>query len=274
MRIEQTESDIDFGGHSTILVLIAHQDDEFGLVPFISRAVAAKVRVIVACLTSGCLNNNVDSVRDNEIKSSLQSLGIPVADYWAIGTAEKFSDSKLASHLSAALAAVIAKLNYHQIKVTMLLTHDLEGGHQDHDACNLVARKLVKVIEPDCRLALSFPMYHGEGTIFGLYKSFRPVLSRDVYCILKLTLSERILTLSLPLRYPSQRIPLLGLLPFALYEFGLLGRLFFCRLDRNLELVRPHSGLLLYERRKRFSYVEFEKLAKHFLEDSTRMRSN
>lgn len=273
MRIEQTKLEIDFSAHSTILVLIAHQDDEFGLVPFISRAVAAKVRVVVACLTSGYLDGRIDSVRDNEIKSSLRTLGIPAEDYWAIGTTERFSDSKLAMHLADALASLTAKLNEHQLRVTMLLTHDLEGGHQDHDACNVIARKLLRVIEPDCDQAFTFPMYHGEGTIFGMYKSFRPVLSRDIYSILKLTRSEKILTLSLPLRYPSQRIPLLGLFPFALYEFGLLGRLFVCRLDRNLQLVRPHSGPLLYERRKRFSFVEFEKLAIMFLDDSTHCRN-
>ncbi len=265
MRIEDNESEIDFSGHSVMLVLLAHQDDEFGLVPLITRAIASKVRVIVACLTSGYLSEQENSIRDIESRGSLQSLGIPPTDYWAIGTAERFYDSKLVLNLSRALVAIIAKINTHSLKVTMLVTHEIEGGHQDHDACNLVARKLFNVIEPSCKLALSFPMYHGEGTTFAFYKAFSPIKSSHVCKALRLSLSEKIKLLSIPFRYPSQWVSLLGLYPFAFYQFGVVGRLFLCRLQCNGNIDRPHCGLLLYERRNRFAFAEFEKLAAQFL---------
>ena len=269
MRIRSCsgDQDVDFRGHSTMLVLLAHQDDEFGFAPVISRAIKAKIHVVVACLTSGGFSKEPDSTRDDELIASLKAHGVTSSNYWPIGSAECFPDSKLIEHLDAALTILEARILLFGLNVTALATHAWEGGHQDHDACNLVARKLLKRNLTACKLAMSFPMYHCENTTKPFFRAFNPVRSAIVHRVLKLTLVERIQILGLPIKYPSQVISLMGLYPFAFLEFGVFGRLHVLALETSLHIVRPHLGVLFYERRNKFSYREFEYLANLFLKE-------
>lgn len=267
IRSYNEDQGIDFRGHSTMLVLLAHQDDEFGFAPVISRAIKAKIHVVVACLTSGSLGKEPDSTRDDELIASLKVLGVTSSNYWPIGSVERFPDSKLIENLDAVLAILEARILFLGLNVTALATHAWEGGHQDHDACNLVARKLLKRNLTACKLAMSFPMYHCENTIKPFFRAFKPVSSAIVHRVLKLTLFERMQILGLPIKYPSQVVSLMGLYPFAFLEFGVFGRLHVLALETSFHIVRPHLGALFYERRKKFSYREFEYLAKIFLKE-------
>ncbi len=68
---------------------------------------------------------------------------------------------------------------------------------------------------------------------------------------------RRLAYLRICLNYASQRKTMLGLLPFMALDFAISGEQKLSRLSWDRLRQRPHSGVLLYESRRRYRFEDF-----------------
>lgn len=226
-----------------ILFVYAHQDDEYFALPWICDALTQGYRVISMFLTDGG-SRTPSTIRDEESRAALTSLGIDRNDIAFIGTALSIPDGRLAYHLSEALEASLQWFKDTSIKPSQIFSPDWEGGHHDHDAAHCIALALANY-------------YQAPGWGFSLYNAFRS--RRPLFRVLNLlpTQHQRSIHYGVTAalryaqfcwRYKSQRRTWLGLFPE-----GCLRRVI-TRCEKlnafDIERIarRPHTGELLYER--------------------------
>ena len=70
------------------------------------------------------------------------------------------------------------------------------------------------------------------------------------------------------LSYRSQLIPIIGLFPFYFYHFIFIGTQNLQKISDQRIVEKPHKGDLLYERRKKGSYLEFRNKVDRFIENN------
>ncbi len=225
-----------------VLVVLAHQDDEIGILPRLAYETAAGARVWCAYLTDGA-SKVPAAVRDAESLAMLARVGVPAERVGFVGTPRAgdgtlFANAERAVDALAGWAAAIPH-------VARLYTLDWEGGHHDHDAAHLVA--LAYARRRGVADVLAFSLYNAwrRPRRFFRVTSFVPgpgeVLRR------RLSLGEALLPVRAIAGYPSQRSTWLGLGP------GLAARALLRREERLRRAEpprlreRPHPGPLLYE---------------------------
>jgi LmbE family N-acetylglucosaminyl deacetylase len=231
-----------------VLFVFAHQDDE---IAFISRIRFERARgnhVICVCLTDGAAATPA-AIRDEESRRVLARLG--VHDFRV--AQERIPDGALAERLDDALRFLEDAAGDVQEVVTLAW----EGGHQDHDAANLVATVFAQKRNVPC---LEMPLYNGLGIDDPFFRVNHPV--GDGWLERRLTRREYLANVLLARFYPSQRRTWLGLLPF--YLVG-KPRELIRPADLRRAYARPHEGPLLYERRFRYPYDRFAARALEFL---------
>ncbi len=229
-----------------LLFVFAHQDDEIAAAPRIRRAVAAGDDIACAFLTG-----ERDSVRDDESRRALAFLG--VTDIAFIGSEAGIGDGTLVENLELALTLLAARFE----GADEVWTLAWEGGHQDHDAAQLVALALTRRLQTRC---FEVPLYTGLGRVGPFFRVCHPI--GDGWTSRKLAFRDGWRNAALTRFYRSQRRTWLALLP------GLLTtrREYVREADAARVVSRPHEGSLYYERRFRYPYTRFEALARPFIE--------
>ncbi|HEX5313600.1 MAG TPA: PIG-L family deacetylase [Gammaproteobacteria bacterium] len=231
-----------------VLVLLAHNDDEYFAALRIGEEVRLGSRVRVAYLTHGSIYGADSEARFAESAAVLAASGIRGEDMLAIGRREDIFDLKLHERAGDAYAALRGALA--GISIDRLYLPAWEGGHPDHDACHLIgvafARErglLGQTYELPCynRLrVMKFPD-DGEAALF---------TARDRRRALGVLLSAR--------RYRTQRRTFLGLLPGSIARLLLAGRQQYRPVPAARDYSRPpHAGRLFYEKRFGLSFDEF-----------------
>jgi len=233
-----------------VLFVFAHQDDE---IAFVSRIRFERERgnhVICVCLTDGAAQVPA-ATRDAESRRVLARLG--VHDFRVATENERIKDGTLPDHLDDALAFLERTVS----DVSEVVTLAWEGGHQDHDAANLVATMFAKKRGVPC---LEMPLYNGLNIDDPFFRVNYPV--GDGWLERRLPRREYLRNVLLTRFYTSQRKTWMGLLPFYVvgrpYEF-------IRPADFRRAYARPHEGLLLYERRFHYPYARFAAHALEFL---------
>jgi LmbE family N-acetylglucosaminyl deacetylase len=238
------------------LFLFAHQDDEYGVAPWLVEEVAAGSRVACLYLTSGGFRTPA-GVRDAESRAALRSLGVgDEAVAFPAGERGRVADRDLPARSLEALAMVERRLEETRFVPDRIYAPSYEGGHPDHDAAHVVAAAVA------ARRGILDEAWH-----FSLYNAYR--CPRPLFSVLRqlptASLSRRAalpfamrwrLTL-LCRRYPSQWRTWAALFPGALLERTILRREFVARFDTARLAARPHEGELLYERLFATTYGEF-----------------
>lgn len=243
-----------------LLLVLAHQDDEYFALPWLCDALQRGKRIVVLYLTDGGSRTD-PQVRDAESRAALTPLGIHDQDFAFIGTKHAIPDGRLAHHLDAALTWSLEWLRESKITPTEVLSPDWEGGHQDHDAAHVVGLALAQ-------------HYGVSGWGFSLYNAFRA--PRKLFRVLQPLPRSRQRTVAYGLtravhyaffcwRYGSQRRTWLGLFPEAFFKRLLLRRENANEYNRRLVSERPHDGVLLYERMFGASYNDIAELTNSFL---------
>ncbi|HEX3069540.1 MAG TPA: PIG-L family deacetylase [Thermoanaerobaculia bacterium] len=229
-----------------LLFVFAHQDDEVAAAPRIRRAVAGGDEIACAFLTG-----ERDSVRDDESRRALAFLS--VTDVAFIGSDAGIDDGTLVENLDLALTSLAARFG----GADEVWTLAWEGGHQDHDAAQLVALALARRLRAPC---FEVPLYTGFGRVGPFFRVNHPI--GDGWTSRKLPLRDVWKNAALTRFYRSQRRTWLALLP------GLLTtrRGYVREADAARVLSRPHEGPLFYERRFRYPYSRFEAHARPFIE--------
>ena len=129
-----------------IFYLLSHQDDEFGCFIKLDQDISAN-NTYVFYLTSG--GNNISkrnrlSIRDKESVKTLKKLGLKKENIFFIGRELGIDHYSLYLNLvkvNKKIYEIIKKIG----QPSSIITHSWEGGHEDHDACNLIGRKLLLI---------------------------------------------------------------------------------------------------------------------------------
>lgn len=245
----------------SLLVLLAHNDDEFFISPLLRQEVAAGNRVQVAYLTHGSVYGADSSQRIAESRSVLTSLGIAADETLFIGEKAHIFDSSLPANAELVYQALIAATS--GMHIDRILTLAWEGGHPDHDATNIIGAALARTLQSEL---LEFPAYNACGLPSGLFRVMAFADTGVDTVIRVISLRDGIAAMRRALVYRSQRRTFLGLSPGAALEYLWHRRQQFRSVPQDRDYSRPpHGGLLLFERRFGINFSQFHAQMRSFL---------
>lgn len=243
------------------LFLFAHQDDEVAVFHCIEKELRQGHRVVCGFLTDGSAAAP-PRVRNQESLAALSRLGVAGSDVWFIGEAAGIRDLHLHESLDAAYAGLVGALQSSLGDIGKIYAPAWEGGHPDHDATHLVARKLAASLAQKCPV-WQFSIYHGENCPGPFFKVLSPLKGNGPVFNERIPWRKRWQYLGFVIRfYPSARKTWIGLIPFIAWHYLVNGCQSLQRADNVL--CRPHSGRLYYEKRGFASFEEFRALTAPF----------
>jgi hypothetical protein len=240
-----------------IFYFFAHQDDEIGVFIQINKEIK-KNELYIFYLTSGTdkkINNKKLYLRDKESIKTLTSLGVKKENIFFIGRKLGIKHNEL--YLNAKKVTYFLEnfiTNIH--KPSSIYTHSWEGGHEDHDTCNLITRRVKKKFR--IKNCYQFSLYNAFKTSFIFFKVFNPIEIKNGNKVFA-SLLDRIYFITLLFNYTSQLKIWIGLYPFIIYHYLIKGYNFIEKLNSSSTIERPHFGKLLYEKR---NFCKFEILKK------------
>ena len=252
-----------------IFYFLAHQDDEFGVFAQIKKEVK-KNELFFFYLTSGTdkkINKYKLYLRDKESIKALTALGIRKENIFFVGRKLDVKHNKLylnAKKVTLFLESLISNI----FKPDAIYTHSWEGGHEDHDTCNLITRRIKKKF--NIKKCYQFSLYNSFNSSIIFFKVFNPIERRNGKKVLA-SILDRIYFIKLLFNYTSQIRTWIGLYPFIIFHYLFKGYNFIEILDSNKIIKKPHVGKLLYERR---GFCKFEILKKRtsFLLNDIKLR--
>lgn len=255
-----------------IFYFLAHQDDEFGCFIKLDQDISF-ANTYVFYLTSG--GNNISkrnrlSNRDKESLKTLKKLGLKKQNIFFLGRELNIDHYSLYLNLEKVykkINKIIKKIG----KPNSIITHSWEGGHEDHDACNLIGRKIAfnyKIVKK----SFQFSQYNAYQTKLLFFKVFNQIdnkKGKKFYTKFK----RRIFFIRLLFIYSSQIKIWLGLYPFIIFHYLFRGYNYMEKLNNDKFIKKPHSEKLLYEIRKFCSFKKFRNKTKFFLIKSSQDKS-
>ncbi len=249
-----------------IFYLFAHQDDEFGCFAKLDKDILTE-NTYVFYLTNGSNQNSkkdVLSQRDKESLKSLKKLGLRKKNIYFIGSELQINHYNLYLNLEKVYKKIEEKIKKIGIP-NSIITHSWEGGHEDHDACNLIGRKIAynyKIIDK----SYQFSQYNAYKTSLIFFKVFNPIKKNGEKNFAKF--KRRLFYVKLLFIYKSQIKVWFGLYPFIIFHYLFKGFNFMEKLNNDKFIKKPHKKKLLYEKRKFCSFEKFRKKTKFFLINS------
>lgn len=240
-----------------IFYIFAHQDDEFGIFIKIKKE-AKNNELFIFYLTSGT-NENIKKnklyYRDKESIKSLTSLGVKRENIFFIGRKLGIKHNKL--YLNAKKVTIYLEnfiSNIH--KPNLIYTHSWEGGHEDHDTCNLIARRIQRKFK--IKKCFQFSLYNAFNTSLIFFKVFNPIKKKNGKKVFA-SILDRIYFIKLLFNYKSQIKIWIGMYPFIIFHYLIKGYNFIEDLNSSKKIEKPHFGKLLYEKR---NFCKFNVLKK------------
>ena len=240
-----------------IFYLFAHQDDEFGIFIQLKKDIE-KNEPLIFYLTSGFdkrINKNKFCLRDKESLKTLKSLGVKKKNIFFIGRKLEVSNNKLYLNTKK-VTNFLENFILKKFKPSAIYTHSWEGGHEDHDTCNLISRRLKKKF--NIKNCFQFSLYNAFNTSIIFFRVFNPINKTHGKKIFA-KLIDRIYFIRLLFNYTSQIKIWFGLYPFIINHYLFKGFNFIENLETSNKIVKPHSGKLLYEKRNYCKYLNLKK---------------
>jgi len=248
-----------------VLFLFAHQDDEFGVAPWIVQEIRQGSIIRCIYLTDGG-DRWRPGVRDEESLAALDAIGVRSRFVTFVENGgERIQDRFLVFGLEEALAAVRYWLKDGAFFPDRIYAPSYEGGHPDHDAAHLIAAVIadeIGILEDSWH----FSLYNAYRCPAPLFRTLCQLPSKCAYRASDLSFRERLDLTFLCARYRSQWRTWIGLLPGAILERVVLSRERVVRFDVSRLRMRPHPGPLLYERRFGMRYSDFYDSSRAFVE--------
>lgn len=239
----------------TALFLFAHQDDEVGVLHCIEKELRLGHRTVCCFLTDGGFGGISPQARNRESLAVLTALGVIADDIRFIGAAADIRDQHLHESLDSVHAALEETVATFREDIRAIYAPAWEGGHPDHDATHLLARKLASSLPQACDV-WQFPLYHGEKCAGPFFRVLSPLPGNGEVTRERISWVKRGQYLMIAAtRYPSMRGTWLGLLPFFFWRYLVSGVQSLQRADQSL--CRPHPGRLYYEKRGFARFEEF-----------------
>ena len=247
-----------------VFYLLAHQDDEFGCFTKLDKDILNN-NTYVFYLTDGTddiSQKKVLSRRDKESLQALKKLGLQKKNIFFIGRDLQINHYTLYLNLKKIYKKILDIIKIIG-KPNSIVTHSWEGVHEDHDACNLIGRKIAfkfNIINE----SYQFSQYNAFKTSLIFFKIFNPIKKKGgkkIYSKLK----RRLLYIRLLFIYTSQIKIWIGLYPFVIIHYLFKGFNYMEKLNKDKTIKKPHSKKLLYEIRKFCTYGKFRDKTKFFL---------
>jgi len=230
--------------------IFAHPDDEFGCFESIRSAAEAGDRVECYYLTDGGYRGQSTAIRKRETLSVLQRLGIVAENVRFVGLECNLPDGVLYECENMSRAAdVVYKSLKNMRDIEGVYAPAWEGGHQDHDAAFVVACKVADTL-PSRPRVWQYPLYNGYGLTGSFFNVMKPLLSNGDVTKFSIPLYLRFKYLRFCLSYRSQWKTWIGLFPFVFIKLLFDGKYCLQLAVCPKKFERPHSGALLYERRR------------------------
>ncbi len=250
-----------------LIAVLAHQDDEIFIFNRLSNF-AYKGNIFIFYMTSGMdinLNKNKLSKRDLESINVLRKLGVKKENIFFLGRNYSINNNQLYKHLGLALKILL--INLKKIKgFNTVYTHSLEGGHEDHDACNY----LIKALNFKYNFfnkCYQFSAYHGKNLFFIFFRVLNPISENGKIYKKKYQFSDRFKFIYLLFFYKSQLNIWVGLYPFIILKYLFYKNDEIQKIKKSFSIRRPHNGKLLYEKRGYCSYNRFKKKIEDFIKN-------
>lgn len=248
-----------------IVYLFAHQDDEFGVFIDIYKNIKNN-NIHIFYLTNGdtkIINKLELSKRDHESIKVLTKLGVKKKNIIFLGKSLGITCNRLYLNLDKVYNELLKNLKKIG-KISSLTTHSWEGGHEDHDACNLIGRKAA-FKNNILTKSFQFYLYNSYKTKLIFFRVFNPLTNKGKK--IKSKLSERFFFISLLFTYKTQYKIWFGLYPFIIFHYLFNGHNFLSKLQKTFKIIKPHKGKLLYEKRKFCKFKDFKMKTKLFISD-------
>jgi LmbE family N-acetylglucosaminyl deacetylase len=179
-----------------------------------------------------------------------------------LGGAGGAPDGALAEHIASASAAGWSALE--GVKIDAIACPAWEGGHQDHDAAHLIAQSWAR------RLGVGvweYSLYHAHRAGLAPFRVMTLIEEEgEERATTSITWQDRIEGLATLISYPSQWRSMVGLYAPIATIYGLRQEMALRRAPAARVRNRPHAGALLYERRRKYSYAQFERATAAFRE--------
>lgn len=237
------------------LFVFAHQDDEVAAAARIRHLMRTGATITCVFLTNGEGGRCTSSVRDEESRRVFSHLGVDLARVHFLGSEACIPDGGLVQHLDRALELLEQRVPERVDEVWCL---SWEGGHHDHDASHLVAVAFAarRGLLDRC---YELPLYQGFFQALAPLRNGAPWVGRPI------SIREGLSVLALSRFYRSQRKTWLALLPTATLRLLLSPREWSRAVDVTRLGAKPHGGTLLYERRFKVPWEEFQRHARGFI---------
>jgi len=251
---------------ATSIFILSHQDDEIGIFEILRLASEKKEKVYIFYMTNGSIKTEIPKnkifYRDKESMSVLKNFGLNNKNVIFFGRLNNIPTCYLYKKLDLAYK----KLNNFINKIPgeiKIYTHSWEGGNEDHDACNILVKKILNS-SSNIDESYQFPLYNADTPYF-FYKVQKFIKNDRKSPKIKINLINRIRYIKYLFYYKSQLRVWLGLYPFLIKNFLFNKYMQIQYLNKNLDFKKPHKGKLLYEKFKRCNYYDFSRSVKSFL---------
>jgi N-acetylglucosamine malate deacetylase 1 len=241
-----------------VVVVVAHQDDEFGAYGVIERHVRSGHNVRCFYLSDGRWGGGPER-RNAESLAVLERLGVPREHVHFF----ELTDTILYRQLDMAFDLVRERIEHLQGTVSTIYMPAWEGGNEDHDATHLVGQALARHF--GVNQAWQVPLYQGKGLPWRFFRIMTPLPENGPVCGCRVALRDRLRYLRYVWLYRSQVLMWMVFFPgFALHQLFVRAQPLQALSPLRCQ-ERPHSGTLLYERIGRCRYEQFAEAARQFI---------
>jgi len=247
--------------NGNILFLLAHQDDEYFIAPFIVREKFNGNLINCVYLTDGSGYGIDPQKRDKESLNALSSLGVEEREVIFLGNESGVKDSTAMIHCQIILDGLIQQIG--DKRYCRIYCPAWEGGHTDHDAVHLVALAFAKTRN-----------LVNETWQFSMYNAYRvPKLFFRVMYLFDLSQEIQTEVIKFPNEfkfaflfrfYRSQWKTWIGLSPQSIFKFLFVRRMKIQLASIKKTFHRPHDGSLLYEKRFGIMFDYFMEQTRNF----------
>ncbi len=237
------------------LYLFPHQDDEAMVFEKLREDLKKGIKPLCLFLTT---NSELKMAhrRQRESQNFLNSLGVANENIFFLGQEFQVFDNHLMYQLEKLESSIQSKFS--NLTIDSVIAPAYEGGHHDHDTAFCLGYRLSQFYS--ARL-FQYWCYNGADTKLRFFRVRKPILnpktSQTKLIAIKRSLKDFLRTLLIPYFYPSQAKSWLGLYPDFIFNSFFrqiyLTEVFEFDLDKP-----PHSGVLLYERWRRTTYVTWK----------------
>lgn len=243
-------------GNAVALFLFAHQDDEYGVYHELERCRQRGLRVRCAYLTDGAASGVSAATRNAESVAVLAQLGVARDDIFFAGESLGIPDAGLPLHLERA-GDWLRHWFASQGEIEAIYVMAWEGGHHDHDALHAIA---VHIASQRGQLGKmrQYALYNGARIMAPFFRTLSPLAENGPVQAQRLPWATRWRCLRWCLSYPSQYKTWLGLFPFALWAYLVVGKQCLQAVSLARTFERPHAGTLYYEHRRFYTWPQLQ----------------